>query len=125
MQTKNDTADPRSSVTFYEKYHSLNDVRVFGFCHFIFCHNEKRCLVILKLVLHLQRFSCVLPSSTHFTFMHRVSAGPNNTQILIMHPLSDQLSERQSCNFPIRQSIRQYQKANSRTSDDSQKNHLK
>lgn len=29
MQTRNDTTDPRSSVTFYEKYHSLNDVRFF------------------------------------------------------------------------------------------------
>lgn len=37
MQTRNDTTDPRSSVTFYEKYHSLNDVRsLFSLCHFIF-----------------------------------------------------------------------------------------
>lgn len=35
MQTKNDTTDPRSSVTFYEKYHSLNDVR-FYFLSFYF-----------------------------------------------------------------------------------------
>lgn len=32
MQTRNDTTDPRSSVTFYEKYHSLNDVS-FNFLH--------------------------------------------------------------------------------------------
>lgn len=29
MQTRNETTDPRSGVTFYEKYHSLNDVRIF------------------------------------------------------------------------------------------------
>lgn len=38
MQTRNDTTDPRSTVTFYEKYHSLNDVRslfFLSFCLFV------------------------------------------------------------------------------------------
>ncbi len=26
MQTRNDSTDPRSSATFYERYHSLEDV---------------------------------------------------------------------------------------------------
>lgn len=28
MQTRNDTTDPRSSATFYERYHSLDDVGI-------------------------------------------------------------------------------------------------